>query len=129
MKIFTTITDPDSPNFGQVTEIDIPDPPKQPVVFDGADWREYAYGVLGTIAMPQGTVEQKMSAGMVRYGAILKAARASTDNGVIAALDQYDDATNFRKDKVMIFLSFLNNNGKIVTDAEIAGIAVNWPEQ
>jgi hypothetical protein len=107
-----------------------PQPPAAPAprVFDSADWKGYAYLVLGTIAAPSGTTDEKLAAGMRRYGAILKAARASEDEGTIAALDQYDDATNFRKDKVSIFLSFLNADGEIVTDAELAGIVGGWPE-
>lgn len=129
MIIRETVTDPNHPDFGQVRDIVIPDPPKEPVVFDGADWREYAYSVLGEIAEPSGTEDQKMIAGMRRYGAILNAARASVDPGTVAALDQYDDATNYRKDKVGIFLSFLNADGQIVTNAEYAAIIANWPER
>lgn len=98
-----------------------------PVTFDSADWKEYAYSVLGAIAVPAGNEIEQLAAGMRRYGAILKAARASTDEGTIAALDQYDDATNYRKDKVEIFLGFLNADNEIVTDAEFAGIVANWP--
>jgi hypothetical protein len=100
-----------------------------PVVFDSADWKAYAYGVLGAIAAPNGTQMQKLQAGMRRYGAILKAARASTDEGTIAALDQYDDATNYRQDKVQVFLGFLNADAKIVTDTEFAAIIGNWPSK
>lgn len=98
-----------------------------PVVFDSADWKGYAYGVLGAIAAPAGNELEQLAAGMRRYGAILKVARASTDEGTIAALDQYDDATNYRKDKVVIFLGFLNADNKIVTDAEFEAIVGSWP--
>jgi hypothetical protein len=128
MKIITTITDPNDPNFGAVLETDIEGPPAAPLVFDSADWKGYAYTVLGTIALPAGTSDERLAAGMRRYGAILKAARASTDDGTIAALDQYDDATNFRKDKVSVFLSFLNADGQIVTGTELAAIVGGWPE-
>lgn len=102
--------------------------PSKPVVFNGADWREYAYRKLGEVALPAGTPAQQDMAGLVRYGGILKAARASTDDGVIAALDQYDDATNFRKEKVLVFLGLLNSTDpKIVTDAEFADIMTYWP--
>lgn len=105
-----------------------PDAPTSPLVLDSADWKGYAYTVLGSIALPLGTTDEKLAAGMRRYGAILKAARASTDDGTIAALDQYDDATNFRKDKVSIFLSFLNADGEIVTTTEFQSIIGGWPE-
>lgn len=98
----------------------------RPVVFDSADWKAYAYGVLGTIAEPNGTTEEKLLAGMDRYGEILKGARASTTNRVIAALDQYEGATNFRKDKVEIFLGALTADG-IVTPTEFGAILDNWP--
>lgn len=100
----------------------------EPIIFDSADWKAYAYGVLGAIAAPEGTDQEKLLAGMARYGAILKAARASTDNMVIAALDQYDTEKYFRKDKVLRFLGVLNVNGDIVTDAELAAFNVQWPE-
>lgn len=100
-----------------------------PVVMDGATWREYAYGALGALAAPAGTPEQKITAGITRYGNILKTARASVDPGVIAALDQYDDAINFRKSKVEIFLSLLNADNEIVTDAELDAIIQGWPEE
>lgn len=96
-------------------------------VLDTSDWREYAYGILGDIALPNGTDDEKMMAGIRRYGAIIKAARASDDDGTVAALDQYDDAGAYRKDKVSIFLGILNADSNIVTDAELAAIIENWP--
>lgn len=97
-------------------------------VFDGASWREYAYGVLGAIAAPSGTDAEKAAAGFARYGQIIKDGRASTEPTVFGALDQYDDASRFRKDKVTIFLGVLNGTDpKIVTDAELAAIIGNWP--
>jgi len=102
--------------------------PKQDIVFDSADWKEYAYGILGTIAAPTGTIDEKLQAGLRRYGKILKDARASTDDGTIAALDQYGDASNFRKDKVAVFLGILNADGKIVTDLELGAIITYWPK-
>jgi len=113
---------------GTVTERAVEVPDAQPVTFDSADWKGYAYAVLGTIALPLGSTDEKLEAGMRRYGAILKAVRASTDDGTIAALDQYDDATNFRKDKVSISLTFLNADGEIVTTAELQAIIGGWPE-
>jgi hypothetical protein len=100
-----------------------------PVVFDGADWREYAYRELGKIAVPAGTEAEQELAGLARYGAILKDGRASTEPTVIAAFDQYDRATAFRKDKVTLFLGVLNSGTpKIVEDNELAAIIGNWPE-
>ncbi len=99
------------------------------VTFDSSDWKAYAYGVLGHIAAPEGSDQEKLVAGMRRYGAILKAARASADDGTIAALDQYDTERTFRKDQVEIFLTFLNEDGEIVTDAELVAIVGGWPER
>lgn len=100
-----------------------------PVIFDSADWNEFAYAVLGEIALPESDDDdKKLLAGMDRYGAILQAARASTDNLVVAAVDQYDTEKYFRKDKVLRFLGVLNVNGDIVTDAELAAFNVQWPE-
>ncbi len=99
-----------------------------PHTLDGADWREYAYGVLGSIAAPSGTDDQKAAAGLTRYGQILKDGRAATDAVVIGAFDQYDNANTFRKDKVTIFLGVLNGTDPIiVTDAEFTAIIGNWP--
>lgn len=103
-----------------------------PKTFDGADWREYAYLILGTVALPAGTTDEKIAAGLARYGAILNAGRAAvpTDGLVAGAFDQYDRATNFRKDKVTIFLGVLNQtNPKIVEDNEFAAIIASWPEE
>lgn len=105
-----------------------------PVVFDSADWQEYAYGVLGTLAVPQGTTEQKMLAGIARYGEIITKGRASAaaasdaaGYATAAAIDQYDCAKNFRKDKVAIFLGILNADNKIVKDTELAAVVGSWP--
>lgn len=103
-----------------------PAPAPVPRVLNGADWKDYAYGVLGALVAPAGTDQEKALAGLRRYGAILKAARASVDDGVVGALDQYDDAVNFRKDKVEMFLAVLMGAG-IVTLTEYNAIADNWP--
>ena len=105
----------------------IPDAlPPVAVVLDGAEWREYAYRQLGAILAPAGDDAQKDAAGLTRYGGILKDGRASTDDTVIAAFDQYDDASRFRQDKVTIFLSVLLIAG-ILTQAEFDAIINNWP--
>lgn len=103
----------------KVGEHDLPAAAIAPLVLDGADWREYAYGVLGS---------GNAATGLARYGAILKGARASTDDSVVAALDQYANATNFRKEKVAIFLQVLVADGEIVTPTEYAAILASWPE-
>ena len=102
-------------------------PPPVAVVLDGAEWREYAYRQLGAILAPAGDDAQKDAAGLTRYGGILKDGRASTDDTVIAAFDQYDDASRFRQDKVTIFLTVLLIAG-ILTQAEFDAIINNWPE-
>jgi hypothetical protein len=112
---------------GTVVETPSKAPPAQPVVFDSADWKGYAYRVLGTLALPNGTNDEKDLAGLTRYGGIIKAARASDADAVVGALDQYDDATNFRKDKVTVFLGVLVTAG-IVTAEEYAAILASWPE-
>lgn len=101
----------------------------QPKDLSSADWQEYAYTVLGAVALPSGTAAEQQAAGFARYGAILIAARALTSNaGVVAALEQYDRASSFRKDKVTVFLGVLNGTDpKVVTDAEFAAIIGNWP--
>ncbi len=124
----------ESPATGPAREIiDHPSqsaPEPESVVFQSADWKEYAYGVLGAIAAPEETDPQAiLLAGLTRYGGIIKAARASDADAVVGALDQYDDATNFRKDKVSIFLGVLAAPGvEIVTPTEYAAIVASWPE-
>lgn len=100
--------------------------PQADVVFDKADFKEYAYGVLGTIALPNGTAQQKLEAGLARFGAIIMAADASTDASVFAAYDQYKDANSYRKEKVSVFLGILVT-ATIVTNTEYAAIISNWP--
>jgi hypothetical protein len=105
---------------------DVPAATPVPMVLPSADWKEYAYGVLGALIVPAGTDQQKLMAGLARYGAIIKGARASTSDGVVGALDQYDDASNFRKDKVELFLGVLVTAG-IVTGDEYDAISNSWP--
>lgn len=109
----------DGENFGAPTVM-------VPAVLDSADWKEYAYGVLGAIAAPAGTDDEKLAAGLARYGRIIKDARASESDAVYGALDQYDDATNFHKEKVAIFLGVLVTD-EVVTPTEFAAIIANWP--
>jgi hypothetical protein len=68
-----------------------------------------------------------MLAGITRYGEILLAGRASVNPATVAAFEQYNRATNFRKDKVQVFLGILNRDSKIVTNAEFAAIIAAWP--
>jgi len=105
----------------------IPDPPSTPRVLDEAAWRDHAYAVLGALAQPNGVLEHNLLAGLTRYGAILKAARASDDDGVVGALDQYGALDkNFRKEKLALFLQVLASAG-IVTPLEYAAIMSTWP--
>jgi len=123
-----TDTNPNSSTFGEKIVIQHPAPPVVPTIFDSADWQEYAYGVLGTLALPNGTTDQKMLAGITRYGEILIDGRASVNPATVAAFEQYNRATNFRKDKVQVFLGILNADNLIVSNAEFAAIIASWPE-
>ncbi len=101
--------------------------PTSPVVFDKADFKEYAYKVLGELALPNGTADQKVSAGLTRFGEIIMAADASTNPSVFAAFDQYKDAKTYRKEKVALFLAVLVT-ATIVTQNEYNAIINGWPE-
>jgi len=101
--------------------------PQADVVFDKADFKEYCYGVLGAMALPNGTAQQKLEAGLARFGEIIMAADASTNPSVFAAFDQYSDATSYRKDRVSLFLSVLVN-ASIVTAQEYTAVTDNWPK-
>lgn len=119
---------------GSITKPDLPPQDVRYKTLDAAEWRDFAYVVLGNLQpvdIPDDATDEEAAqlvllAGLRRYGAILKAARASDDEGVIAALDQYDIAENFQKDRVLLFLGALED-AQIVEALETIAIASNWP--
>jgi len=65
-------------------------------------------------------------AGVDRFGAILKAAAASTDDGVYACLDRYESSNTIEKYNASIFIGLLQSDG-IMTQEEANNIINNWP--
>jgi len=106
-----------------------PLPEPAPVVFNSADWQEYAYGVLGTLAVPNGSFQEKLESGLERYGEIILAARNSVAPKTVASYEQYRRAENFRLDKVTLFLQVLVADGQIVTPTEYTAIIASWPKK
>jgi hypothetical protein len=66
--------------------------------------------------------------GIDRFGAILKAASASTNDGVYAALDRYKSANTIQKDNAAIFIALLQSDG-ILTQQEANNVINKWPMQ
>ena len=66
--------------------------------------------------------------GIDRFGAILKAASASTNDGVYAALDRYKSANTIEKANASIFIALLQSDG-ILTQQEANNVINNWPVQ
>ena len=66
--------------------------------------------------------------GIDRFGAILKAAAASTNDGVYAALDRYKSANTIEKANASIFIALLQSDG-ILTQQEANNVINNWPVQ
>ena len=66
--------------------------------------------------------------GIDRFGAILKAAAASTNDGVYAALDRYKSANTIEKANASTFIALLQSDG-ILTQQEANNVVNNWPVQ
>jgi len=64
--------------------------------------------------------------GRLRYGAIMKAARASTNDGVVVSLEYYKGATSVEKDSATVFLALLVS-AAICTQQEADAVINNWP--
>lgn len=118
MKIVQTITDPNSPDFGQVTEIDLPDPPKVPRVLSKTAFQDYAVSQLG------GGLT-----GMARFTEIMDATRDSSSGAVRFAFARYEAAQTFEKENTATLTAIMaadSQTGHITTD-ERAAIIENWP--
>ena len=109
--------DPNDPLFGQVTTIITADPPIVAKVLSKTEFADHCYAQLG------GGIT-----GIDRFGAILKAAAASTNNGVYAALDRYKSANTIQKDNTSTFIALLQSDG-ILTQQEADNVINNWPVQ
>lgn len=119
MKVVQTITDPNSPDFGQVTEIDLPDLPKSPRILSKTAFQDYAVSQLG------GGLT-----GMARFTTIMDATRDSVNGAVRFAFARYEAAQTFEKENTSTLTAVMaadSTNGHL-TDAERDAIIGNWPE-
>lgn len=70
--------------------------------------------------------------GQVRFGAIIAAARASTDGAVAFGISKYDSLSAVTKAQAQAFFTAIRQaglpGGAIVTVAEITAIVTNWPK-
>lgn len=128
MKIIHTVTDPDSPNFGQVTEENVPDPPTAPLILSKTAFMDVAIsGLKAANSSTQGASES-------RFQEIIEAAknRAGTteqDKRVRYIHERYAGASLFNKNVVTGMLAFFKAAGVAsLTSAEEAGILAAWPE-
>lgn len=119
MKIIETITDPNHPDFGQVTEYEIPDPPKSPRILSKTAFQDYAISQLG------GGLS-----GMARFTAIMDATRDSSSGAVRFAFARYEAAQTFEKENTATLTAVMaaDSTAGHLTDAERAAIIENWPE-
>jgi len=102
---------------GTYTNPPIPTPPVIYKTLSKTEFSDYCYAQLG------GGIT-----GIDRFGAILKAAAASTNDGVYAALDRYKSANTIQKDNAAIFIALLQSDG-ILTQQEADNVINNWPVQ
>lgn len=109
----------------------IPAPVAIPAVMTKANFQLYAYATLGAVAAPGGTPAQKNLAGIVRFGAVLLAMKASSDPGTAAALDGYNNNDAFNLTYVTSFLGLIGPapGSAIVTSTEATAFITNWPNQ
>ena len=116
MKVITTVTDPSAPNFGQVTELDLPDPPTSPRVLFKTAFQDYAVSQLG------GSVT-----GMGRFIEIMDATRDSVSAAARFAYARYEAANTFEKSNVELLTGVMEQAGAMLPDERTA-IVDNWPE-
>jgi hypothetical protein len=102
---------------GTYTNPTIPTPPVIYRKISKTEFSDYCYAQLG------GGIT-----GIDRFGAILKAAAVSTNDGVYAALDRYKSANTILKENAAIFIALLQSDG-ILTQQEANNVINNWPVQ
>lgn len=104
-----------NPNYGQITTIEVPDPPKYPVLLSSTAFNKYAAGQLAGGGV----------AGMARFMAIMAAGK--TAGGAAAfCVNQYEKALTFEKSEVQTFGAVLESAGAM-DQAEVDAIIGNWP--
>lgn len=130
MKIFTTITDPNHPNFGQTTETEYPDPPKEPLVLSATRFMDTAIAGLKTAN------NSTQAAAEARFIDIIEVAKNFTDVANVERAkrvryvhERYTKATTFNKAVVTGMLALFRAAGVAsITAGEESGILAAWPE-
>lgn len=110
-----------------VSTINHPDAPTQPIRMDKAGFNELCYAVLGGIASPSGTVEEKYAAGMGIFQAALEDSAVHASPTVRGAARHFNDVDWFVKDKVALFLGILEG-ASIINQTQMLGVLAAWPE-
>lgn len=104
-----------NPNYGTVTTIIHPDPPTYPKVLTKTEFQKHCHAQLGG-----------GSVGLQRYGEILKNARSSTIDVVVAVMEYYDDATSTEKPEAANMIAIFVGVG-LATQTEADAVINNWP--
>jgi len=100
-----------------------------PRVLDSSGWMEHAFKSLGKVALPNGTDAQKRAAGVARYGAIVKAVRASEVDAHAGADEAYQNAMRrgrFTKTGVGEYLTLISS---LLVEGELTEIIGTWPTE
>ena len=92
-----------------------PAPTTNPKILSKTEYQDHCFSQLGG-----------GSTGMVRYGAIMKAARSSNNDGVVACMERYEAANSVEKANAQIFIAFLVS-AAIATQQEADAVINNWP--
>lgn len=66
--------------------------------------------------------------GVSRFGAVIKAARSSTEDTVVAAMERYDHAMSVEKENAAVFIGILKAASiASLTDNECDAVLDTWP--
>ncbi len=98
--------------------------PAKAKTYTKAQFKEFCYGVLGTMAAPSGTADEKLAAGLAALGAINKALHASTEDAIYQVADEYDKADTFDKAKTVKLLGLLVPG--IISAGQLNALSAAW---
>lgn len=92
-----------------------PAPSTNPCTLSKTEYQDHCFTQLGGGAT-----------GLSRFGAIMKASRASTNDGVVACMERYDAAGSVEKADAQTFIALLVT-ALICTQQEFDNVINNWP--
>ena len=93
-----------------------------PVDLSRIEFKDYCYDQLEQV-----NSSTRLQA-VARFGEIISDGNASTDHGVLAAMDRYNDVDTIDKESCVEFFAMLLAQS-IITQAENDGVLDNWPER